>query len=65
MFSSVVDVSPETVTSYLQDNQDFLDKYISQHISPEQLEKWLLKKTNHKQQRLKNGETAAGGLKGK
>lgn len=49
--SYFVDLSPEQVTVYLLDNPDFLERHIMKEIELEQLERWMIRRT---QQAKKN-----------
>ncbi|XP_074640630.1 putative 3',5'-cyclic phosphodiesterase pde-5 isoform X4 [Tubulanus polymorphus] len=50
------DLSPELVTAYLNENPDFLEKYLISNVAIEQLERWLIRRThNQKHAKQKNG----------
>ncbi|XP_064626928.1 probable 3',5'-cyclic phosphodiesterase pde-5 isoform X4 [Lineus longissimus] len=44
------DLHQDQVTSYLQDNPEFLEKYVLSHVSQDQLERWIIRRSHHQKQ---------------
>ncbi|VDI22875.1 Hypothetical predicted protein, partial [Mytilus galloprovincialis] len=38
------DVSPELVTHFLNENPEFLDRYVTTHVSEDKIRQWSLRK---------------------
>ena len=38
------DVSPELVTHFLNENSEFLDRYVTTHVSEDKIRQWSLRK---------------------
>lgn len=53
----IVDLSPEQVTAYLLQNPDFLERHIMKEIELEQLERWMIRRT---QQAKKAAQSTMG-----
>lgn len=54
---SKIDLSPEQVTAYLLQNPDFLERHIMKEIELEQLERWMIRRT---QQAKKAAQSTMG-----
>jgi hypothetical protein len=55
------DLPQDQVTSYLQDNPEFLEKYVLSHVSQDQLERWIIRRAhNQKQNKHKNSNELSG-----
>ncbi|CAC5410935.1 PDE10 [Mytilus coruscus] len=53
------DVSPELVTHFLNENPEFLDRYVTTHVSEDKIRQWSLRKGSknvHTRQHNLNGE---------
>lgn len=57
-----LDLSPEQVTAYLLQNPDFLERHIMKEIELEQLERWMIRRT---QQAKKAAQSTAMGKNGR
>ena len=42
------DLNPDVVSTYLNDNPDFLEKYLLNHVTQDQLEYWVDQKRRHR-----------------
>lgn len=56
------DLSAEQVTAYLLDNPDFLERHIMKEVELEQLERWMIRRT---QQAKKAAQSSTGGKNGR
>lgn len=52
-----LDLSPDLVTAYLLENPDFLERHIMKEIDLEQLERWMIRRT---QQAKKTTQSTMG-----
>lgn len=55
-------LSPEQVTAYLLENPDFLERHVMKEIELEQLERWMIRRT---QQAKKTAPQSATGKNGR
>lgn len=55
----ISDVSPELVTHFLNENPEFLDRYVTTHVSEDKIRQWSLRKGS------KNVHTRQHNLNGK
>ncbi|XP_071150594.1 probable 3',5'-cyclic phosphodiesterase pde-5 isoform X23 [Mytilus edulis] len=55
----ITDVSPELVTHFLNENPEFLDRYVTTHVSEDKIRQWSLRKGSknvHTRQHNLNGD---------
>ncbi|CAH1773312.1 unnamed protein product [Owenia fusiformis] len=60
------DLTPDAVTSFLNDNPEFLEKYVVRNVNSDQLERWIIKRTQNanKENGKRRGSDVENGING-